>query len=695
MKSYMKRFTAFFLAVALLVLVLPYSVSAATGNDAADALLDAGIVKDENFALALAEAGVTVDNYATFSGEIDASNRGIKSIEGINHLVSAQEIDLSKNLINDITPIMNPDGGLYAAIFDLTNNPINTYFPSIQQELYVYASTNRNAGSVATNQDFRSDLNILYDGSPKTVKVYFGATVGGEYRWNTLDGVATYPYIVGNTPDGVTFSYDEEADPTSEAASYASVIVEKNAEFRIRAYFEKYRFYVGWKGEPYAENPQNVANQQSQSPDFRYDVNIRYFVPVSTDVTADVVGGFKVTKTDSEGSPLDGAVITVYSDEACTERVATSTTKDGVAVFSGLADGTYYVKETSAPLGYEVSEEVMSVTLSNSVATVNELAGGDKIGSLITGNDIAIEPDWDSWDRSLYDQPMKLKSGTVTEVSEDKIYVSNGGEHLTTLNVGAADASDLTVVKSDLTLTVGNHTFTVKDSAEALAKINEMIDNGTIDGEVKLTGSISYAAKEADYENLVITDTSLCVFIKPAADKKLVGRAIKEGEFGFEFTGEDCAGDVKFSGVNAAAEAGEDTTVVNFVNENDGDVILRFCKVGEYNFVLKEVIPENKEEGMRYDDTEYKVTVTVTESGEKGLKAVLKVNGKEVLTTYSSETTDEENAPSATLATTKLCTITNTFTERENPKTGVPTVFSVLNLFYVAGAAALLKRKFF
>ena len=98
---------------------------------------------------------------------------------------------------------------------------------------------------------------------------------------------------------------------------------------------------------------------------------------------------------------------------------------------------------------------------------------------------------------------------------------------------------------------------------------------------------------------------------------------------------------------------------------------------------------------MRYDDKEYKVTVTVTESGDKGLKAVLAVDGKEVITTYSTDTTTQDNEAKRGLETTSLCTIINTWTERENPKTGVPTLFSLVDLFTLAGLGVVLKKKFF
>ncbi len=58
----------------------------------------------------------------------------------------------------------------------------------------------------------------------------------------------------------------------------------------------------------------------------------------------------------SEGGPLAGAEFTVYSDYACTNRVATMVTgTDGIAS-ARLKPGKYWVKETRAPIGYEIQQ---------------------------------------------------------------------------------------------------------------------------------------------------------------------------------------------------------------------------------------------------------------------------------------------------------------------------------------------------
>ena len=64
-------------------------------------------------------------------------------------------------------------------------------------------------------------------------------------------------------------------------------------------------------------------------------------------------------------SILKEAEFTLYSDAECTEAIKTEKTdpKDGVASFDGLLYQTVYVKETKAPAGYQLSDEVVKVTI--------------------------------------------------------------------------------------------------------------------------------------------------------------------------------------------------------------------------------------------------------------------------------------------------------------------------------------------
>ena len=61
-------------------------------------------------------------------------------------------------------------------------------------------------------------------------------------------------------------------------------------------------------------------------------------------------------------TPLANAMFDIYSDQELQNKVGTVTTgDDGRGVFSGLKYGTYYLKETKAPTGYQLVEDPIKV----------------------------------------------------------------------------------------------------------------------------------------------------------------------------------------------------------------------------------------------------------------------------------------------------------------------------------------------
>ena len=90
----------------------------------------------------------------------------------------------------------------------------------------------------------------------------------------------------------------------------------------------------------------------------------------------------RVRKVDhyDHKSILKEAEFTLYSDAACTKIIKAEKTdpKSGIAVFDGLIYGTVYVKETKAPAGYQLSQEVIKVTIND-----NWVNGDDKLRTII------------------------------------------------------------------------------------------------------------------------------------------------------------------------------------------------------------------------------------------------------------------------------------------------------------------------
>ena len=66
---------------------------------------------------------------------------------------------------------------------------------------------------------------------------------------------------------------------------------------------------------------------------------------------------------------------TLYADKECTEvlQVVAGDTTTGTATFKDLKYGTYYIKETKAPMGYELSSEVKEVIINDDLEGVGDV----------------------------------------------------------------------------------------------------------------------------------------------------------------------------------------------------------------------------------------------------------------------------------------------------------------------------------
>lgn len=82
-------------------------------------------------------------------------------------------------------------------------------------------------------------------------------------------------------------------------------------------------------------------------------------------------GYISFRKLDGLGHPLAGAEFTLYSDAECKTKVATETSQsDSTVQFEAQPAGTYYMKETKAPTGYEADEKTVYTVKVSSDGTV-------------------------------------------------------------------------------------------------------------------------------------------------------------------------------------------------------------------------------------------------------------------------------------------------------------------------------------
>ena len=94
------------------------------------------------------------------------------------------------------------------------------------------------------------------------------------------------------------------------------------------------------------------------------DENVETTVATS-DTIVNKTGAIKGIKTNENGQPLENAVIGLFSDFECTDKIDEYKTKvDGYFEFKDLIINTYYIKEIQAPDGYILDDTVYEVTAS-------------------------------------------------------------------------------------------------------------------------------------------------------------------------------------------------------------------------------------------------------------------------------------------------------------------------------------------
>ena len=132
-----------------------------------------------------------------------------------------------------------------------------------------------------------------------------------------------------------------------------------------------------------SDMPNTVELRYSTTPgetDTKEDITHQYTFEINGDLT----------KVDEDGNQLSDAVFTLYTDEACetpytrpgsNDPLTATTGNDGDIEFTKIPEGTYYVKETMAPEGYQITGKVFKVVID---------ASNNKANAEVTITDLTI-----------------------------------------------------------------------------------------------------------------------------------------------------------------------------------------------------------------------------------------------------------------------------------------------------------------
>ncbi|WP_137663188.1 Spy0128 family protein [Enterococcus hulanensis] len=156
-------------------------------------------------------------------------------------------------------------------------------------------------------------------------------------------------------------------------------------------------------------------------------------------------------------------------------------------------------------------------------------------------------------------------------------------------------------------------------------------------GELKAT-AVYENVKAGEVPIFKNTYKVLPTSIKLEAQKELSGRELKNKEFSFNLKGDDL-----------------DQTVKNDENGKVTFAEINYTKAGTYNYTISEVIPEEKNPTITYDDTGYKVIVTVAEKAGKLEASVDYENVKaNEVPTFKNLFTPEKKVPTGEILLKKV-----------------------------------------
>ena len=169
------------------------------------------------------------------------------------------------------------------------------------------------------------------------------------------------------TQEGSVYTYSEDGDVTAITAGNADIVGLPVGDYILR------------------ENkvPANYVSLE----DIRFHVRADMYNKALELTVANLPHekGVAVLKESPDGTRLKGAEFALYkADNTEVEKVTTD--KAGVALFTGLNPGSYYIKETAAPEGYKLSDKKFDFTIDSNGVLSDEGFAGDELYKLTVEN---------------------------------------------------------------------------------------------------------------------------------------------------------------------------------------------------------------------------------------------------------------------------------------------------------------------
>ena len=342
--------------------------------------------KESTADLLTACAGVTfTDSVAVFKTN-DETNHNYTGLDaGIYYVKMTKKSPNFKSLTQDAIVVF-PNKNNVTAMEVVLDGKVSEGEPSVSKDFKVNGSLTKEdqtRGTIDTTAQTKTITYVLTADVPaSTVETYIitdrmgtglKAVTKDNIKSVTLNGTTALEYDF--VTDGINVAKDDTVNKKYGTENNTFGISIKAAELAKSSFYTAgNKVVVEFETElDYATA--TVGSAIVNHDDLIYGNASALNVRPGNDVTVKTYKAVAKKIDATTEAALGGATFGLYEDQACTEELATATSDatTGIADFAvKLPAGTYYIKEKTAPTGYNLNTEVKSVTLgdSNADATV-------------------------------------------------------------------------------------------------------------------------------------------------------------------------------------------------------------------------------------------------------------------------------------------------------------------------------------
>ncbi len=352
-----------------------------------DALNEAGLVGNVS-----ETTGKSIEEIiAMFRGELNASGKNIKDAYGLQYLRKAEYVNLFDNIIGDWTRI-NP-GGIYDkdyygyvdagefhnVTWNIGRNPITRLPANFGGRLVIEQPASKS--SYYPDKDIAEAKAFIRDSASQRFDTVFDvacATILGTSEDNDYELDGNVKIITVNVSK-VSEDLDSQHPGIGCALLKKPAVAQNNKFMRVTNILlnETLRLGVGTKAVIHydtVDDSGGVPGPGSQS--FKYYLYPEITIYDRVTLTHHDTGSVMLNKTDSEtGEPLIGAEYALYRGDTKLDGTYTSD-EDGMVLVQGLAAGSYSLRETKAPQGYQLDSSPLPFDIEDPAYAHGTVDGG-------------------------------------------------------------------------------------------------------------------------------------------------------------------------------------------------------------------------------------------------------------------------------------------------------------------------------